>query len=240
MGLTFGRFARGLAGALVLLGAGAASVSAAVATGSTPAGGAPHAAAARTEPCLTCPDSLRVEDGTPNVSFYGTLSRDGGKVVLDGCAGRLTLEDVMSESVTPLVGRKAWVNGLCTGKGRIAAMGGHALGDSVVDVFVMSLCPFGRALERQMAADLAHADSLPIPAVRVHWIVYAEDGPQGQVYGSRHGEKELLEDVVQMTIREMEPDKFWPYLALRSTSDTTWTALASRVGLGWRTLTEVQ
>jgi hypothetical protein len=213
----------------------------AVAAVAAPRAPAPAPAAAPAPaPCPRCPDTLLASDGTPGVALTGTLSRVDGRVVLDGCAGRVTLEDVLGESVGPLIGRDAWVNAVCTGSGRVAALGGHALGDSVVDLFVMSLCPFGRALERQIAADLARADSVRRPPVRVHWILYDQMTDAGQTMFSKHGNEELREDVVQMAIRELEPDRFWPYLLERSTTDTTWTALAGRVGLGWRTLTEIQ
>ena len=201
---------------------------------------APPPAAAAVARCPHCPDSLTVADGTPAIGLSGALSRINGHVVLDGCSGRVTLEDVLGESVEQLVGRNAWVNALCTGKGRIAAMGGHVLGDSTVDLFVMSMCPFGRALEKQMAADLMAGDSLKRPPVRVHWILYSFDAAEGQLLYSKHGEGELRETIVQQAIRDLEPARFWPYLAERSGSDTTWTAIAARVGLGWRTLTEIQ
>ncbi len=228
MGLTRAARAAGLAAALALAPLAA------------PAQAAPRAAPPAA-PCLRCPDSLTVTDGTPGIELTGRLSRVDGHVVLDGCMGRVTLEDVLGESVEPLVGREAWLNAVCTGRGRAAAMGGHALGDSVLDVFVMSFCPFGRALEHQIATRvLAQGDSLRLPEVRVHWLLYDQTTNQGPVYLSHHGDNELREDVVQMTIHELEPAKFWPYLLERSGTDTTWTAIAGRVGLGWRTLTEIQ
>ena len=192
------------------------------------------------EPCAHCPDTLTAADGTPGVGLTGTLARVDGHVVLESCAGRVTLEDVLGESVEPLIGRNVWLNAMCTGRGRAAGLGGHALGDSVVDLFVMSMCPFGRALERQLATDILRGDSLRRPPVRVHWILYDRTTESGQSIYSKHGAQELGEDIVQMTVRELEPGKFWPYVLERSTTDTTWTAVASRVGLGWRTLTEIQ
>jgi hypothetical protein len=233
------RFSRRTAAiALALLLAGGSSALAARKP-ALPAAATPQGLTARNAPCPHCPDSLP-PGATPQIQLSGRLERSGEDLVLDGCFGRVTLEGMVGESVQPLVGHEAWINGACTGHGRVAALGGHALGDSTLDVFVMALCPFGRALEKQMAAEIL-GDTVSLPKVRVHWILYSLDDEKGQLIYARHGDPELRETVVQAAVRELEPAKFWPYVAGRAESDTVaWTAIADKVGLSAATRTEVQ
>jgi hypothetical protein len=196
-------------------------------------GGRPHEA-----PCPHCPDTLAA-GATPAIQLTGRLAREGESLVLESCSGRVALEGMTGESVEPLVGHEAWINGLCTGRGRIAALGGHSLADSAVDLFVMAFCPFGRALEKQMAADILR-DTLALPPVRVHYILYTLDDSRGSITYAKHGDQELRETIVQQAVRELEPRKFWPWLQERASSDSSWTWIADRVGIAAATRAEAQ
>ncbi len=190
--------------------------------------------------CPRCLDALSVAKGGPLLGLTGTLQRAGDGLVLDGCGGRTVLESILPDSLAALVGRRVWANVLCTGAGRAAALGGHAVGDSVVDLFVMGLCPFARALESQVAADLGRNDSIARPRLRLHFIFYATDSADARIYHSLHGPREQRENVVQMGLQELANGRLWAYLAQRDTSEADWTVLANRVGVSWRALSEIQ
>ncbi len=209
-----------------------------------PATAPPAAAVTEREPerpsCQRCTDSLTANGKAVGAGLVGVLTPAGEGHVLDGCAGRTTLEGILGESVAPLVGREVWVNAVCTGNGRAAALGAHVVGEPVVDLFVMGLCPAARGLERQIAEAYAKGDTAHRPAFRLHAIVFARDSAGTTVYFAKHGAAELNEDVVQLAVQELEPAKLWPYLGERAKSDEDWETLAGRVGISWRTITEIR
>lgn len=225
-----------------LLAAGSCAASSRPAAKPAPVSAA--AAAADREPerptCQRCTDSLTANGKAVGAGLVGVISPAGEGHVLEGCAGRTTLEGILGESVAPLVGREVWVNVICTGNGRAAALGAHAVGEPVIDLFVMGLCPAARGLERQIAEAYAKGDTAGKPAIRLHAIVFARDSAGTTVYFAKHGAAELNEDVVQLAVQELEPAKLWPYLGERAKSDDDWEAIAGRVGLSWRTITEIR
>ena len=193
-------------------------------------------------PCTACRDSLgRSALEPPVVGLTGTLARAGGGWELTGCAGRTTLTGDFPMQLEPLAGRRVWVKVRCDAPDSAHALGGHALGDSVVDLFVMGLCPFARELEGAIAADLARGDSLRRPPIRLHFLFYATDSAGMLVVRSLHGPRELVENVVQMAVQELEPARLWRYLAARSADpNADWATLARDAGLSWRTLAEIE
>lgn len=197
-------------------------------------------AAPAAPPCVRCADLTGSGGAPPSAGLEGRLVREGDKVVLVGCAGRTELEGMLGETVEPLVGREAWLKVICTDSTRAAALGGHALGDSVVDIFAMGLCPFARALEHQMAPAIAADSARRLPAVRLHIIFYSRDSLGTPVYFSKHGEKELREGVVQLALQELEPARLWAYLDARSKNDDDWAVIAGRVGVTFKTVREIQ
>jgi len=190
--------------------------------------------------CVRCADSISAGVPRPLIGLTGSLVHEGGVLVLEGCAGRTTLAGPPVASLDTLAGREAYVRVECLGPDRARPIGGHALGDSVADLFVMGFCPYARALERGVAATLARRDSAYRPPLRLHFLLYAEDSADVRLVRSLHGPRERLEDVVQLSLQELEPEHLWPYLAERADHDDDWLAIARRVGVGWRTLAEIQ
>ena len=93
-----------------------------------------------------------------------------------------------------------------------------------LDLFVMSLCPFGQSAQRVLADYLeAHPDRKI--TVRVHYIVNRTR------YGvcALHGEPEITENVRQLVIQQRHPDRLRAYLAARQSQP--FEAVAAAAGL---------
>jgi hypothetical protein len=87
-----------------------------------------------------------------------------------------------------------------------------------LELFVMSLCPFGQKAEKSLFAFLASTNASPNLHLDVHYIFYSQQKDGKQVFTSLHGEEEVMEDLVQMTLRDHYPALFRPYLELRTSS----------------------
>ena len=74
----------------------------------------------------------------------------------------------------------------------------------------------------------------------MHYLLYWDDEGSERRVGSTHGEKERIEDAVQILIRDEHPTRFWRYLTLRSKADVPWEILAQRAGLGWQDIARIQ
>jgi hypothetical protein len=104
----------------------------------------------------------------------------------------------------------------------------------------MGFCPYSRRLEAQMNDDMARLGPGKVPEIVVHYLLYwDEQGPVRRV-GSTHGEKERVEDIVQILIRDEHPAMFWRYLALRSKAEEPWQVLAQKAGLGWTDIGRIE
>jgi len=154
-------------------------------------------------------------------------------VRLEGCEPSLELTGAGADSLASEAGTQAWAQGYCVGGSRMEWLGGHPLGGARIDLFVMSLCPFARRLEASMVEDLARIGAARAPQIAVHYLLHWEDVGGERRAGSTHGDKERIEDAVQILIRDEHPTAYWHYLAMRSKAEVPWEMLAQRAGLGW-------
>ena len=87
--------------------------------------------------------------------------------------------------------------------------------ENSLDLFVMSLCPYAQNAESTL---LKYVDSLPVqerPSLNIHYIFYLDNGPEGFRYTALHGEEEIIENCVQILLRDNYPKLFLPYLKKR-------------------------
>jgi len=169
----------------------------------------------------------------------GTLVRTARGVELRTWDRTVAISGPGADSLATKTGTPVWMQGLCRGRDRMEWFGGHALGGPRVDLFVMGFCPFARRLEAQMSRDLAKLAPDRVPVIAVHYLLYLDGDAPVPTAGSLHGPRERTEDVVQILLRDEHPAQFWPYLALRSTSDEAWELLAQRAGLGWQAISAI-
>lgn len=78
----------------------------------------------------------------------------------------------------------------------------------LLEVFVVSYCPFGTQMQRALANAVAKAPEIG-QYIKVRYI---GDVRKGNIT-SMHGEEEAVENLRQISIREEQPDRYWPYIS---------------------------
>ena len=101
-----------------------------------------------------------------------------------------------------------------------------------VELFVMSYCPFGVQAEQELLPFLSkYGDAIDF---KLRFIAReAEEDVEAEFpFTSLHGETELIEDLRQMVIAELYPDKLFDYLLCRADHlQEAWTKCAQKYGI---------
>ena len=100
-----------------------------------------------------------------------------------------------------------------------------------LELFVMSMCPFARQTEDQVIRRYVNEGRAAGLKLEVHYIFYSAAVGASADATCMHGEPELQENLVQMSIRDNYPSRFLGYLELRAESDEPWQGLARKAGL---------
>jgi hypothetical protein len=137
------------------------------------------------------------------------------------------LEELKSMNVKPVV-----ADGFVKVPGQFEVTGFLKKKENTLELFVMSFCPFGQKAEAKLLAFIDSTNAVAKPIIEVHYIFYKRQMDGKDVFVTLHGEDEMVEDLVQMTIRDHYPQIFQIYLRLRATNDgTPWRQLAENLGL---------
>lgn len=101
-----------------------------------------------------------------------------------------------------------------------------------LELFVMSLCPFAQRAETSLYAFLSQARTSAAPSLEIHYLFYKTTKEDKDAFGSLHGEEEVVEDLVQMALRDRYPQFFQGYVLFRAKdAKTNWQELARQLGL---------
>ncbi len=105
---------------------------------------------------------------------------------------------------------------------------------NVLDIFVMSQCPYGVMAENRII-DAQKLGRLPQDLqVNVHYIV--SEGGTPDTFGSLHGTGEWEENVRQLIVKDKFPKKFWKYIEKRNQNyqSSLWDQAAEEAGINPR------
>ena len=100
-----------------------------------------------------------------------------------------------------------------------------------VELFVMSYCPFGVTAEEELLPFFRkYGDTIDF---QLRFIANEADDAGGELaFTSLHGAAEVFEDLRQMVIAELYPDKFFDYLLCRASHlQGAWVKCARELGL---------
>jgi hypothetical protein len=162
----------------------------------------------------------------------GLLSNFGDELYLQNDTLKLLLTGTQLSRVYALRGKEIIATGYIKAKNQFEITKSIEKRDNVLEIFGMSLCPFAQRAEGLI---LANFDKLSInerPKLEVHFILYKKIEAEKTMYYSLHGETELIEDLVQILIRDNYPDYFIRYLLTRlKDSSLTWTDVALQADL---------
>ncbi|MBT3393013.1 MAG: hypothetical protein HN833_01105 [Elusimicrobiaceae bacterium] len=101
--------------------------------------------------------------------------------------------------------------------------------ENLLEVFVMSQCPYGVMAENAIIASLNEGTFPEDVKVRIRYIA----SENGEGFNSLHGKPEWEENVRQLLIQEMYPEKFYKYLFHRNQDYRTenWKDAAKKAGI---------
>lgn len=105
---------------------------------------------------------------------------------------------------------------------------------NVLDVFVMSQCPYGVMAENRII-DAQKLGRLPQDLqVNIHYIV--SEGGAPDTFSSLHGTGEWEENVRQLIVKDKFPKKFWKYIEKRNQNyqSSLWDQAAEEAGINPR------
>lgn len=99
---------------------------------------------------------------------------------------------------------------------------------NTLELCIMSLCPYGQQAVLNVLNQLENINAKDKPELNIRYIFYAmQDG-----YKSMHGEEEIVEDLVEIVIRDNYPEYFYSYLKERfENTNDAWQNIASNVGI---------
>jgi hypothetical protein len=134
-------------------------------------------------------------------------------------------------------GASAWANQRIVADGVIKVAGQFDITrvieqrTNTLELFVMSLCPYGQRAESKLYAFIESTNCPLKPRLEIHYLFYKKVQDGKETFFSLHGEEEITENLVQIILRDSYPALFEPYVRLRAGGSTEpWTRLLTRLG----------
>ena len=101
-----------------------------------------------------------------------------------------------------------------------------------VELFVMSFCPFGVQAEEELLPFIEKYGDAVNFNLRFIANLVEENGSDALKFTSLHGEVEVIENLRQIAVSQLYPDRFFDYLLCRAKHlESAWTECAEKVGL---------
>lgn len=171
------------------------------------------------------------------LTLPGTLDQTDGRLVLRVDDGELAITgtriDLTAAPVRELIGKPVVATGFVKKHGELEVARIIDRKVNTVELYVMSGCPFAKMAEQKVIETLRHEHlDGDLPNLEVHYVFTRKvDDAGNATFGSLHGEPEIVENLVQMVIRDTHPDRLLDYLEVRCTTDKPWRDVADTVGL---------
>lgn len=183
----------------------------------------------RPVPALTA-DKDSAPEGVPPPPIY-TLAADGQLVEATGPA---------AGSLAELVGKQAIIKGVVKTPGVIELASAQPVKEHTLELVIMSQCPFGSraadAVIEYLKSPVARGTDGSTPELSIRYLFYerrvSPEQPATSRWWSLHGDAEIAENLVQMTIRDLFTPRFRDYLQARAREPSAaWQTIAGQVGL---------
>jgi len=167
-----------------------------------------------------------------SIKLSGVVVQQGTNWVIQSGGDIFTLVGGKLEELKSLKGNLVVANGCVKVPGQFEVASFVKKKENTLELFVMSFCPFGQKAEAKLLAFIDSTNAMAKPKIEVHYIFYKQQKEGKDVFFTLHGEEEMVEDLVQMAIRDHYPQIFQIYLRVRATDDSTpWQQLVENLGL---------
>ena len=181
--------------------------------------------------------SRKLEEAQKNpvwdsVKLSGVVSPDGTNWVLQGKEDKFNLVGDKLPELKTRNGKPVVADGFVKMPGQFEVTRFIDEKPNTLELFVMSQCPFGQRAETMLYDFLDRTNLTAKPKFDVHYIFYKQTTAGKDNFVSMHGDNEVTEDLVQMTIRDHFTPVFETYVRLRNKNGSAdWQKVAEQAGL---------
>lgn len=176
-----------------------------------------------------------------SVQLSGTVMQEGTDLLLQSKQGRIRLVGSQSELLKARNGKTITANGFIKVSGQLEVTHFRDRRENTLEVFVMGLCPFAQQAELAIYHHLSQTNIQRPVNLELHYILYKQTQDGKEVFTSMHGEEEIVEDLVQMVMRDRCGPWLRPYVLRRATGDKApWRTVAENVGVPPEVIGEIE
>jgi hypothetical protein len=175
------------------------------------------------------------------VKVAGAVVQQGTNWAIQTGDGALSVVGTNPNAVSSWAGRRVVADGFAKVPGQFELLRLIEQRTNTLELFVMSLCPYGQRAETTIYNFLEQSKVNSKPNVELRYLFYKQKKDGRETFGSLHGEEEIAEDLVQIVIRDRFPSLLSPYVRLRAISGKLpWQKLAEKVGLPKTDISEIE
>ena len=190
--------------------------------------------------------TLKMEHAQKNpvwdsLKISGVVLQDGTNWVIQAKDDKFKIVGNKTQSLSSKIGKPVVADGFVKMAGQFEVTRFVEKKQNTLELFVMSLCPFGQRAETALYSFLERTNINPAPNLEIRYIFYRQQKDGQEVFAAMHGESEITENLVQIVIRDQFQQSFKTYLRLRTTNGSLpWPAVASEAGLGQDAIAEIE
>ncbi|MCP4112934.1 MAG: hypothetical protein GY749_46645 [Desulfobacteraceae bacterium] len=159
------------------------------------------------------------------ITFSGIVTEESGTWFIKGKQGKYKITGDHLENLKHFKDKSLVARGFAKKKDQFEVIRFVLKKENTLELFVMSQCPFGQKAESSVISFLNTLPNEQEPKFEIHYIFYrTKDG-----FTSLHGESEVIENLVQIVIRDDYPRFFHKYLLKRiEDKQSDWRQLAKQ------------
>jgi hypothetical protein len=142
----------------------------------------------------------------------------------------------VNNKLDSLLGKNVIVFGSIKEPGKIDVLTIHSKKENTLELFIMSQCPYGiQALQFLFAKEpLLKNRGIKL---EMHYILSKAEN----TYTSLHGEQEIVEDIVQIILRDTFPQYFFEYLKQRIANPlASWEQIAKYIKIDSKSIAQIR
>ena len=175
------------------------------------------------------------------VQFSGKVVQEGTDWLLQSRQGNFKLVGDKLEELKTRTGKTIAADGFIKVSGQLEVTHFLDKRENTLEVFVMGLCPFAQQAESALYHHLSETNAHRPVHLELHFILYKQKQDGNEVFTSLHGEEELIEDLVQIVLRDRFATLLVPYVLQRATGDKApWKTVAVTAGVPPQVVAEIE
>jgi len=165
------------------------------------------------------------------VRISGSIVEDSSKWFIAGEQGKLQITGNKLAELQAAKGKTIIARGYVKVQDQIEVVRFAEKKANTLELFVMSQCPFGKNAEVSLINYLQNRSGKNQPQLDIRYIFYTNEQNGKKTFASLHGEEEIMENLVQMVIRDKYPQFFHRYLLKRADDHYPWEKTAKVIGM---------